>query len=75
MKKLAILILVLAGLGYAASQGYDWINQQMKVPMSGRSQPLTVHIDEGESPDQLAQDLHEHNPFRLEWVMLSSLAL
>ena len=59
MKKLLILVLLLAGVGYVGSQGYDWINYQVQAPMSARSQPVTIHIDEGESPDQLAQDLKD----------------
>jgi UPF0755 protein len=64
LKKLVVLVLLLAGLGYAGSQGYDWINQQVRVPLSARSQPVTVHIDEGESPDQLAQDLQSKRLIR-----------
>jgi cell division protein YceG involved in septum cleavage len=57
LKKLIVLVLLLASCGYAGSQGYDWLNQQVRTPISARSQPVTVHIDAGESPDQLAQDL------------------
>ena len=59
MKKLFIVVLLLAGCGYAGSQGYDWVNNQVQAPMSTRSQPVTIHIDEGESPDVLAQDLKD----------------
>ncbi len=59
MKKLLVVVLLLAGIGYAGSQGYDWINNQVQAPMSARSQPVTIHIDEGESPDQIAQDLKD----------------
>jgi UPF0755 protein len=59
LKKLLVVVLLLAGFGYAGSQGYDWINNQVQAPMSARSQPVTIHIDEGESPDQIAQDLKD----------------
>jgi UPF0755 protein len=59
LKKLLVVVLLLAGIGYAGSQGYDWINNQVQAPMSARSQPVTIHIDEGESPDQIAQDLKD----------------
>jgi UPF0755 protein len=59
LKKLFIVVLLLAGCGYAGSQGYDWVNNQVQAPMSTRSQPVTIHIDEGESPDVLAQDLKD----------------
>lgn len=57
MKKLLVLVLFLAGCGYAGSQGYDWVNYQVQTPTSARSQPVTVHITEGESPDEIAKDL------------------
>ena len=67
MKKLLVLVLLLAGCGYAGSQGYDWVNYQVQAPMSARSQAVTIHIDEGESPDQIAQDLKERLlPAKLE---------
>jgi UPF0755 protein len=57
LKKLLVLVILLAGCGLAGSQGYDWLSYQVHAPVSARSQPVTVHIDEGESPDQIAQDL------------------
>ena len=57
MKKLLVVVLLLAGCGYAGSQGYDWVNYQVQTPTSPRSQPVNIHIAEGESPDEIAQDL------------------
>jgi UPF0755 protein len=70
LKKLIVLVLLLAGCGYAGSQGYDWLNQQVRTPMSVRSQPVTVHIDAGESPDQLAQDLQAKGLIRNKDVFI-----
>jgi UPF0755 protein len=59
LKKLLVVVLLLGACGYAGSRGYDWVNYQVQSPMSSRSQPVTIHIDEGESPDQIAQDLSD----------------
>jgi UPF0755 protein len=57
VKKLLVVVLLLAGCGFAGSQGYDWVNYQVQTPTSTRSQPVNIHIAEGESPDEIAQDL------------------
>lgn len=64
MKRLLVFVLIVFGIGYVVSQGYDWINFQIHAPMASRSQPVTIHIDEGESPDQLAQDLKDRGLVR-----------
>jgi UPF0755 protein len=57
MKKLVVLVVLLAGCGYAGDRGYDWVNTQVHQPMSSRSQPVNFHIDPGEGTDAIAQDL------------------
>lgn len=57
MKKLLILVVLLAGCGYAGSQGYDWLNYQVQTPVSTRSHAVQLHVAEGESQDELATDL------------------
>jgi UPF0755 protein len=57
VKKLLVLVVLLAGCGYAGSQGYDWLTYQVQAPMSSRSQPVALHVAEGESPDEIAEDL------------------
>ena len=64
MRKLIAVVVLLAICGYAVSQVYDWVNYQVQSPMSGRSQPVAIHIDEGEGPDQLAQDLQSKGLIR-----------
>jgi len=70
LRKLLVVVLLLAGCGYAGSQGYDWVKYQIQAPMSARSQPVTVHIDEGESPDQIAQDLKDKGLVRNKEVFV-----
>jgi len=60
MKKLVVLVLLLAGCGVAGNRGYDWVNSQVYAPMSSQSQPVSFHIDPGESTDRIAQDLYKH---------------
>jgi len=60
MKKLVVLVLLLAGCGVAGDRGYDWVNRQVYTPMSSHSQAVSFHIDPGESTDQIGQDLYNH---------------
>ena len=66
MKKLVVLVLLLAGCGVAGDRGYDWVNSQVYAPMSSQSQAVNFHIDSGETSDQIAQDLYNqrliHSP-------------
>jgi UPF0755 protein len=57
MKRLAVLVLLLAGCGFAGNRGYDWYNTQVNVPTSSTSQKIAFHIDQGEGSDQVANDL------------------
>jgi UPF0755 protein len=57
VKKLLIVVLLLAGCGYAGDRGYGWYNAQLHDPMSQTSQKVAFHIDSGESTPQIADDL------------------
>jgi UPF0755 protein len=57
MKKLLVLVVLLAGCGYAGNRGYDWYNAQLHDPTSPTSQRVAFHIDQGESTAQIASDL------------------
>lgn len=57
MKRLAVLVLLLAGCGFAGNRGYDWYNTQVNSPISTTSQKVAFHVDQGESSDQVANDL------------------
>lgn len=57
MKKLLVLVVLLAGCGYAGNQGYGWYNAQLNQPQSATSQRVAFHIDPGESTPAIADDL------------------
>jgi UPF0755 protein len=70
MKRLAVLVLLLAGCGYAGNRGYDWYNQAVNDPMSSTSQKVAFHIDQGEGSDQIAHDLEAKGLIRNADVFL-----
>lgn len=57
MKKLVVLLLLVAGCGFAGNRGYDWYSTQVNTPMSATPQKVAFHIDQGESTEQIAADL------------------
>ena len=57
MKKLLVLVLLLAGCGYAGDRGYSWVNQQVYQPASTTSQPVAFHVAPGEGTEAIAGDL------------------
>lgn len=70
MKKLIVLVLLLAGCGVAGDRGYNWVNSQVYTPMSARSEAVNFHIDPGESTDQIARDLYRAGLIRSPEVFL-----
>lgn len=70
MKKLIVLVVLLAGCGYAGDRGYEWVNTQVYAPMSTTSQPVAFHIEPGESSDEIAQDLASKGLIRNSDVFL-----
>ena len=70
MKRLAVLVLLLAGCGFAGNRGYDWYTGQINTPMSSTSQKVAFHIDQGESSDQIASDLAARGLIRSPEVFL-----
>jgi UPF0755 protein len=57
MKKLIAVLVLIALLGFAASRGYDWWNYNVNTPVSSDSEPIVFHIDPGELPSQVADEL------------------
>ncbi len=57
MKALAVVVGVLLVIGFGASRAYDWWSYSVNTPASSTSQPVPFHIDPGEVPSTVAQDL------------------
>jgi peptidoglycan lytic transglycosylase G len=57
MKKLLVLVVLLAGCGYAGDRGYEWVNSQVHQPVSATSQPVQFHVEPGEGTSEIADDL------------------
>jgi UPF0755 protein len=70
LKKLVVLVFLLVGCGYAGDRGYDWYSYQVHSPMSGTSQKVAFHIDQGESTDEIAADLQAKGLIRSPEVFL-----
>jgi UPF0755 protein len=57
MKRLVVVVLVIAALGFGTSRGYDWWNYNVNTPVSASSDPVVFTIDPGELPSQVGDDL------------------
>ena len=58
MRKLIALVVILAVLGFGASRANDWWNYQINAPASTTSQAVVFHVQPGELPDQVRDDLY-----------------
>ncbi len=58
MKRLATVVVLVAVLGFGTARGYDWWNFNVNTPISSTSQPVVFHIDPGELPSQVSDDLY-----------------
>jgi len=58
MKRLLIVLLGLAILGFGTSRGIDWWNFNVNTPVSSSSKSVPFHVDPGETPTQIGQDLY-----------------
>ena len=57
MKRLIAVLVLVAVVGFGTSRGYDWWNFNVNTPVSTDSEPVVFHIDPGELPSQVADDL------------------
>lgn len=57
MKRLLVILLVLAIIGFGTSRGLDWWSLNVNTPISSTSHTVMVHVDPGETPTQIGQDL------------------
>jgi UPF0755 protein len=58
LKKLVALVVALLVLGVAGWRGYGWWNQVVNQPVASSSQPVLVHVSQGESADAIAAQLY-----------------
>jgi len=70
MKKLVVLVLLVAGCGFAGNRSYDWYSSQVNTPMSATSQKVAFHVDQGETTEQIANDLATKGLIRTPEVLL-----
>ena len=57
MKRLAVILVVLLVIGFSTSRGFDWWNLNVNTPVSPTSHSVVFHVDPGETPTQIGQDL------------------
>ena len=58
MRRLLVVLLGLAILGFGTSRGIDWWNFNVNTPIASTSKPVPFHVDPGETPTQIGQDLY-----------------
>jgi len=58
MRRLLVVLLGLAILGFGTSRGIDWWNFNVNTPVSSSSKSVPFHVDPGETPTQIGQDLY-----------------
>jgi UPF0755 protein len=57
MKRLAFILVVIALLGFGTSRGLDWWSLNVNTSISSTGQTVVFHVDPGETPTQIGQDL------------------
>ncbi len=58
MKRLAAFLVIVAILGFGTSRGFDWWNFNVNTPMSSAGKTIQFHVDPGETPSEIGQDLY-----------------
>lgn len=73
MKKLVALLVILALVGVGASKASDWWTYNLNTPVSSTRQAVVVHVQPGELPAEVADDLQSKNLIRskdvFEWYV------
>jgi UPF0755 protein len=73
LRKIIVAVVILAVLGFGASRTYDWWSYNVNTPVAPSSQPVVFHIDRGELPAQVADDLQTKRLIRsrdvFEWYV------
>src|ERR1700682_1226500 len=58
MRRLAAFLVIVAILGFSTSKGIDWWNFNVNTPISSAGKTVQFHVDPGETPSQIGQDLY-----------------
>jgi UPF0755 protein len=58
VKRLAVVLVIVAILGFGTSRGLDWWNFNVNTPISSTGKTVQFHVDPGETPSQIGQDLY-----------------
>ncbi|HEY4888311.1 MAG TPA: endolytic transglycosylase MltG [Candidatus Dormibacteraeota bacterium] len=58
MRRLVGILLLIAILGFGTSRGIDWWNFNVNTPMSSTNHSVPFHVDSGETPTLIGQDLY-----------------
>ena len=64
MKRLLVLLVLVAGCGFGASRGVDYYNYEVYTPISSQSDPVNFTVQSGESPAQIGSDLQDKRLIR-----------
>ena len=57
MKRLLVILLLIALIGFGTSRGFDWWSLNVNTPISSTSHTVVFHVNSGETPTQIGQDL------------------
>ena len=57
MKRLLVVLLLILIAGFGTSRGLDWWSLNVNTPISSTSHTVAFHVDPGETPTQIGQDL------------------
>jgi len=58
MRRLIAVVVILALLGFGTARAIDWWNFNVNTPMTTTSHSVSFHIDPGETPAQIGNDLY-----------------
>jgi UPF0755 protein len=57
VKRLLVVLLLILIVGFGTSRGLDWWSLNVNTPISSTSHTVVFHVDPGETPTQIGQDL------------------
>jgi len=58
VRRFAAALVIIAILGFGTSRAFDWWNFNVNTPMSSTGKAVQLHVDPGETPSQIGQDLY-----------------